>query len=1047
MATPNKVQIDVTADTAQAVSGLGAVKRELGQVGSSASSLEGFAKGAGSGLNQMGQAGETANTGLGKTRAGLTSISEQLSVAKTQIAAFISAQLGLGAAKEVAQTADAYQNLQARVKLATGEGAAFTAAFDQVVGIAQRTNSNLEATGNLFAKLTDAGKSAGLSTQAAIAQSLALTETVNQAVQLSGAGATASNAAITQLIQGLQGGVLRGDEFNSVMEQAPRLAKALADGLGVTTGELRKMAEAGSLSSTTVIDALKGQSETLKTEFGTLPATVGRAVENLSTAWTLYIGEADKATGASSAAAGAINLLSGNLSTVGGLLIDAGQAAAGFTAYNLAKTFLGIGAAGTQAAAGVATNTVATVANTTAHQANTAAAAREALAFKALAADVAAQAAALGGNTAATAANTAAKTASGAAADVAAAGVGRFAAVLSTLKTFSLIGLLTNIVDIGTALGEGAAKLMGYKDRTEELAAAQKVADENSRRYAEAVSAQTAATKRAADAQFNLSAAARKSVDEFDKQVKAGDSAAEAIAKIGKDFDLSSLPGIRNAAAVLDKLAADGKISATQFDEAWSKVLKAENLQQFQIKAQAALSQVGVDAEKAAEVVRAAIARGVEGIELENLKQKSREAFAASERAATQLEQVMDGTLRESIRRTGLDFDVISGGMGKAAASAINDTEVMIAGLDRLKAQGVDTGAVLTASIGKGIATADSQKAIEAVRSQIEALRKTLGDKVADGLLDQATAKAKELSAALDAAKPGINSLAEAMKTLGITSDASLKQTAATAKEAYDTLRTSGTASARELQDAFAKYAETAIKANGGVASESIKSEAAMRGLSIEGGKAGDRISKSMQGAQGSVQALGNQVQFTTEQLAAQAKQLDEINAKYGQSQKDRDFKTAKVGSGNGSVLTKDPLTAVDNSGLSSLQGKRRNGTLSAEDLKTAQAVFDTAAVNKDVFDKNATVFSLEGARSISETYNAARVLLDEVKGLSGGSRISGAPLPQPQQVGSRSPAPSQQTYVVKIDLGNGRMRDVNVASANDAQALIRSLQDARLAA
>jgi hypothetical protein len=381
------------------------------------------------------------------------------------------------------------------------------------------------------------------------------------------------------------------------------------------------------------------------------------------------------------------------------------------------------------------------------------------------------------------------------------------------------------------------------------------------------------------------------------------------------------------------------------------------------------------------------------------------------------------------------------------------------------------------------------------------------------------------LTAALDAARPGINSVAEAMKTLGVTSDASLKQTAATAKEAYDTLRTSGTASARELQDAFAKYAETAIKANGGVASESLKAEAAMRGLSIEGGKAGDSISRAMQGAQGSVQALGNQVQFTTEQLAAQAKQLDEINAKYGQSQKDREFKTAKVGSGNGSVLTKDPLTAVDNTGLTSLQAKRRNGTLSAEDLRTAQAVFDSAAVNKDVFDKNATAFSAEGARSIMETYNAARVLLDEVKGLgntntqlrrvqpngnSPGNRSKTAKLNTGQVVdelvkrgvsvgdangaannffvenvdgeklfdplndtllndygaaknltlagsldrvaesikgSTGQKAGNQQTYLVKLDLGGGRTRDVNVASANDAQALINSLREARLAA
>ena len=996
MATSNRVQIDVTADTAQAVSGLGAVKRELGDVGSSANALEGFAKGAGSGLSQTGQAGAQAAAGLKKTKDEASGAAEQLNLAKTQIAAFISAQLGLSAVKSVAATADEFQNLQARVKLATGEGAAFNAAFENIVGIALRTSSSLEQTGTLFARLTEAGKSSGLATQDAINQSLRLTETINQAVQLSGGSAESSRAAVTQLIQGFQSGVLRGEEFNSVMEQAPRLAKALADGLGVTTGELRKMAEAGALSSETVIEALKGQSETLKTEFGTLPATVGRAVENLSTAWTLYIGEADKATGASSAAAGAINLLSNNLSIVGNLLIDAGQAAAGFTAYRLAQTFTGIGVASAQAATGVAANTTATVANTAAHQANAAAAAREALSFKALAADVAAQAAALGGNTTATAANTAAKNAAGAAAGNAAVGVGRFAAVLSTLKTFSLIGLLTNIVDIGTALGEGTAKLLGYKDRTEELARADKLAGEIAAQNQALRERGEALTKRAIEKQFELSKAARLSLGEFDELVKSGDTAAEAIAKIGKDFDLSKQPGIRDAAAVLDKLASDGKLSASEVEAAWSGALKSVNLGVFETQARA--------------------------------------AFAGSAREAERLAQVMDATLRESIRRTGLDFDVISGGMGKAAASAINDTEVMIAGLDRLKKQGVDTGQVLTASIGKGIATADSQKAIEAVRSQIEALRKVLGDKVADGLLDQATAKAKELSAALDAAKPGINSVAEAMKTLGITSDATLKQTAATAREAYETLRTSGTASARELQDAFAKYAETAIKANGGVASESIKSEAAMRGLSIEGSKAGDSISRAMQGAQGSVQALGNQVQLTTEQLAAQAAALDVINSKYGQGKADRDFKNAAVGSGVGSVInTKDRGTGpVDNTGLTSLQAKRRAGTLSAQDLQSAQAVFDTAAVNKDVYDKNATAFSSEGARSILEAYNAARVLLDEVRGKGGNQGLVRT---------------TQNNYTVKIDLGNGRANNVNVASANDAQALIRSLQDARLAA
>ncbi|ATG92631.1 tape measure protein [Paracidovorax citrulli] len=186
-------------------------------------------------------------------------------------------------------------------------------------------HSALEETGVLFTRLTQAGKDAGLNTAAATKQSLALTETINQAIQLSGASAQASSAAITQLVQGLQGGALRGDEFNSVMEQSPRLARALADGLGVTTGELRKMAEAGLLTSDTVIKALQGQSQTVATEFSKLPPTVGRALQDLSTQWTLYVGETDKATGASAAAATAINAVSSNLRTIAGLLIDAGR--------------------------------------------------------------------------------------------------------------------------------------------------------------------------------------------------------------------------------------------------------------------------------------------------------------------------------------------------------------------------------------------------------------------------------------------------------------------------------------------------------------------------------------------------------------------------------------------------------------------------------------------------------------------------------------------------------------------------------------------------
>ena len=335
-----------------------------------------------------------------KAADGIKSISEQLALVQRAVL-LVQGGSTLGTIiKDVAETADGYNNLAGRIRLATGKGQTFQTALEGVQRVALDTNSSLEGTGTLFARLTDAGKSAGQSAQDAATEALSLSETINQSIQLSGASAQASDAALTQLVQGLQSGVLRGEEFNSIMEQAPRLARALADGLGVTTGQLRAMANEGRLTSDVVIGAIKSQSETLKTEFSTLPPTVGRALQNLSTSWTVYVGEVDKATGASQTAAGAINVLANNLSTIAGYLVDAGQAASAFIALRLAQTFLGIATATGLATTATVASTVATTANTAAQARNAAATLASDVAFKTLAADVAAQAAALGGSTA-----------------------------------------------------------------------------------------------------------------------------------------------------------------------------------------------------------------------------------------------------------------------------------------------------------------------------------------------------------------------------------------------------------------------------------------------------------------------------------------------------------------------------------------------------------------------------------------------------------------------------------------------------------------------
>ena len=218
------------------------------------------------------------------------------------------AGLGIGVS-EIIETADAFKTLEARVKLATGEGASFVNGFAGVKQIANETFSSIENTGELFARISQAAETLGL----AQAETLSVTRTINEAIKLSGGSAASADAAITQLIQGLQSGVVRGEEFNSIMEQAPRLAKAMADGLGVTRGELRAMAADGKLSSEVVINAIRSQGDVIASEFGTLPTTVGNSLQVLKNQIFNFVGEIDGALNQTSQLADAISYIGNNL--------------------------------------------------------------------------------------------------------------------------------------------------------------------------------------------------------------------------------------------------------------------------------------------------------------------------------------------------------------------------------------------------------------------------------------------------------------------------------------------------------------------------------------------------------------------------------------------------------------------------------------------------------------------------------------------------------------------------------------------------------------
>ncbi len=225
-----------------------------------------------------------------------------LGKAKTAAVALGGVLATLGAAKAFFNLADQAKTLEARLRLSTSSAEEFATANARLYELAQRTRTDMGQVVDLYARFSTSTKELGVSQ----GELLRVTETVSKAIKISGGSAESANAAIIQLGQGLAAGTLRGEELNSVLEQAPRLAQAIAKGLGVTVGALKKMGSEGKISSEALLNALRNQADVIDAEFNQLPHTVGGAMTVIGNALIKVAGEFDKATGLSDAFAKAL---------------------------------------------------------------------------------------------------------------------------------------------------------------------------------------------------------------------------------------------------------------------------------------------------------------------------------------------------------------------------------------------------------------------------------------------------------------------------------------------------------------------------------------------------------------------------------------------------------------------------------------------------------------------------------------------------------------------------------------------------------------------
>lgn len=263
-------------------------------------------KAGGVALNSLAMSGAKAETATKS----LASATNTLAAAARSAAAIFG--LGFGV-QQLISLSDQYTKFTAQLRLATNNQREFSTALADVRRISSLAQSDLAATGVLYARITNAVKELGLS-QKKVAD---VTETISLALKSSGATAVESASAMLQLSQGFASGVLRGQEFNQVSEAAPRLMKALADGMGAPIGQLRKMAEAGQLTSQALANALPRSLEILRVEALTVQ-TISGAFSDLNNKIMEFVGSEAQTSNAVKTINSAVNFLTNNLNLLAG---------------------------------------------------------------------------------------------------------------------------------------------------------------------------------------------------------------------------------------------------------------------------------------------------------------------------------------------------------------------------------------------------------------------------------------------------------------------------------------------------------------------------------------------------------------------------------------------------------------------------------------------------------------------------------------------------------------------------------------------------------
>ena len=260
--------------------------------------------------------------------------------------------LGLAAyTKQVIGYADAWLNVNSQIRQVTKSEEELLSVQQSVLSVAKSTRTNLESTAALYSGLARSSEELGLSQEKLVG----ITSTMNKLFLISGTSAQTAAGAIFQLNQGLASGALRGDEFNSVAEGAPRVLDALSQSLGIAKGDLRDFAATGGITAEVLIKALDDYAATADRLSKNVSATFAQNMQVANANITEFVGNSETLMSATSALGNSFVYLSENIDAIADAALAASIVvgarftpaiiASGVAMANTAKSATALGAA------------------------------------------------------------------------------------------------------------------------------------------------------------------------------------------------------------------------------------------------------------------------------------------------------------------------------------------------------------------------------------------------------------------------------------------------------------------------------------------------------------------------------------------------------------------------------------------------------------------------------------------------------------------------------------------------------------------------------